>query len=129
MIRNLTCENCNIRTVTCFSNLIDEDLEELNNCKVTTLYKRGQIIFHEGMLPTGLYCLNSGKIKISKHGVDGKEQIVRFVLEGGLLGVRSLLGGRSYSASAATLEESVVCYINHKTFFEICIKYPQISLI
>jgi len=127
MIRNLTCENCNIRTVTCFSNLIDEDLEELNNCKVTTLYKRGQIIFHEGMLPTGLYCLNSGKIKISKIGIDGKEQIVRFVTQGGLLGIRALLGGRKYSASATTLEDSVVCYINSKVFFKMSIRYPEIS--
>ena len=79
------------------------------------------------MMPTGIYCLHSGKIKISKRGNDGKEQIVRFVLEGGLLGIRSLMGGRKYSASATTLEESVVCYIDQKTFFKLTTKYPHIS--
>jgi len=127
MIQDLSCSNCDIRSIACFADLLKEDLDELDRNKISTVYRKGQIIFHEGMNPTGLYCLNKGKIKISKHGVDGKEQIVRFVLEGGLLGVRSLVGGRSYSASATTLEESVVCYINQKTFFEICIKYPQIS--
>ena len=127
MIQDLSCGKCDIRAITCFADLLKEDLDELGRNKISTFYRKGQVIFHENMQPTGLYCLNKGKIKISKHGVDGKEQIVRFVLEGGLLGVRSLLGGRAYSASGTTLEDSIVCYINKKTFFEICIKYPQIS--
>ena len=92
MIQDLSCTNCEIRAIACFADLMQEDLDELDRNKISTIYRKGQIIFHEGMHPTGLYCLNKGKIKISKHGVDGKEQIVRFVLEGGLLGVRSLLG-------------------------------------
>lgn len=127
MIRDLSCNNCMVRSVTCFSNLDEEDLQEITDTKVSTVYKKGQTIFHEGMLPTGLYCLNAGKIKISKIGIDGKEQIVRFVTKGGLLGIRALLGGRKYSASATTLEESVVCYINKKVFFKMSINYPEIS--
>jgi CRP-like cAMP-binding protein len=127
MLQDLSCKQCDVRTITCFSNLFKDDMDLLDSNKISTIYKKGQIIFHEGMLPTGLYCLNKGKIKIVKHGVDGKEQIVRFVLEGGLLGIRSLMGGRKYSASAVTLEDSVVCYINKKTFFDISIKYPEIS--
>jgi CRP-like cAMP-binding protein len=91
------------------------------------MYKRGQIIFYEGMMPTGIFCLSRGKIKISKRGIDGKEQIVRFVVNGGLLGIRALLGGRKYSASATTLEDSVVCFISKETFFKISDRNPQIS--
>jgi len=104
-----------------------DDIDELVDRKISTIYKKGQTIFYEGMMPTGLYCLNRGKIKIAKQGNDGKEQIVRFVLEGGLLGVRSMMGGRKYSASATTLEESIVCYIDQKTFFKLTTKYPHIS--
>jgi CRP/FNR family transcriptional regulator len=95
--------------------------------KISTVYKKGQTIFYEGMMPTGVYCLQKGKIKIVRHGSDGKEQIVRIVLEGGLLGIRSLMSGIRYSASAATLEESVVCYVDKKTFFKLSTKYPHIS--
>jgi len=104
-----------------------DDIGELIDKKISTVYKKGQTIFYEGMMPTGIYCLNSGKIKIAKQGADGKEQIVRFVLEGGLLGIRALMGGRKYSASATTIEESVVCYIEQKTFFKLSTKYPHIS--
>jgi CRP/FNR family transcriptional regulator len=107
--------------------LSKEDLEEGNRVKVSNIYKKGQIIFYEGMNPSGVYCVNKGKVKISKIGVDGKEQIVRFVLDGGLLGIRSLLGDRTYTASATTLEDSAVCFINKETFLEVLAKYPEIK--
>ena len=127
MLQDLDCGKCFVRSSTCFSDLMPDDIGELVEKKISTVYKKGQTIFYEGMMPTGIYCLHSGKIKISKRGNDGKEQIVRFVLEGGLLGIRSLMGGRKYSASATTLEESVVCYIDQKTFFKLTTKYPHIS--
>ena len=127
MLRNLNCHNCNTLDLTCFSILNKEDLEEVNRVKVSNIYKKGQIIFYEGMNPTGVYCINKGKVKISKIGFDGKEQIVRFVQDGGLLGIRSLLGDRSYTASATTLEDSIVCFINKETFVEILAKYPEIK--
>ena len=127
MLEDIDCRNCVIRSSTCFSDLMPDDIDELVERKITTVYKKGQTIFYEGMMPTGLYCLNSGKIKIARRGTDGKEQIVRFVLEGGLLGIRAMMGGRKYSASATTLEESIVCYIEQKTFFTLTKKYPDIS--
>lgn len=126
MIRNLNCHNCSTLDLTCFSILQKEDLAEVNRVKVPNRYKKGQIIFYEGMNPTGVYCVNKGKVKISKIGFDGKEQIVRFVLDGGILGIRALLGDRPYSATATTLEDSVVCFINRETFSEVLTKYPEI---
>lgn len=127
MINELDCIGCLIRSHTCFADLDTADLGLMNVSKVTNMYKRGQIIFYEGMMPTGIFCLNRGKIKISKRGIDGKEQIVRFVVEGGLLGIRALLGGRKYSASATTLEDSIVCFISKETFFRIAEKNPKIT--
>lgn len=127
MITDLDCLNCLVRPGTCFAGLNENDLELLTRSKVSNMYKRGQIIFYEGMMPTGIFCLSKGKIKISRRGIDGKEQIVRFVVKGGLLGIRALLGGRKYSASATTLEDSVVCFISKETFFKISENNPQIS--
>lgn len=127
MIRDIKCNNCRAREINCFFNLPDDDLCELSRAKVTTIYKKGQTIFYEGMEPTGIYCLNKGRIKISKNGLDGREQIVRLVVEGDLLGIRALLGGRVYFASATTLDDCIVCYISKMTFFRLKLKYPEIS--
>lgn len=127
MVKNLDCSNCLIRPSTCFNTLSEKDILSINGNKLSTLYKKGQVIFHEGRVPTGIYCLKSGKIKISKIGIDGKEQIVRFVLPGNLLGIRALISGREYRASASTLEDSVVCFITKNAFFGIITRYPEIS--
>ncbi|MCD4684187.1 MAG: Crp/Fnr family transcriptional regulator [Bacteroidales bacterium] len=121
------CSSCKAREKSCFSRLGLPDLDFLNSNKVTTFYKKGQTIFHAGRQPTGIFCLYNGKIKISKLGFDGKEQIVRFVLSGQLLGIRALLTGRSYMAFASTLEDSTVCYISKEYFFKITEKYPEIK--
>lgn len=125
--KDLDCTNCIIRPKSCFNVLTEHDLVEMNASKIGTFYKKGQIIFHEGRMPAGIFCLKSGKVKISKLGPDGKEQIVRFVLPGYLLGIRALISGRSYMATAATIEDAVVCFIDSKTFFTITSKYPEIS--
>lgn len=121
------CSQCEARKKSCFSKLAKPDLDFLNKQKVSTFYKKGQNIFYASRTPTGIFCLLNGKIKISKLGSDGKEQIVRFVLPGQLLGIRALLTGRSYKAFATTLEDSTVCYIDKDSFKKITEKYPDIS--
>jgi CRP-like cAMP-binding protein len=121
------CSQCKAREKSCFKKLAKTDLDFLNANKVSTFYKKGQNIFYAGRTPTGIFCLLSGKIIISKIGFDGKEQIVRFVLPGQLLGVRALLTDRSYRAFATALEDSTVCYINKGSFFKISDKYPEIN--
>jgi CRP-like cAMP-binding protein len=44
------------------------------------------------MIPKGIFCLRSGKIKVSKIGADGKEQITHLIHAGQNLGHRALFG-------------------------------------
>lgn len=127
MFSDTDCLKCSMRPMSCFDTLNKVELDILNKGKVITFYKKGQIVFHSGRAPAGLFCLKSGKVKISKIGIDGKEQIVRFVLPGGLLGIRAFLAGRKYMASATTLEDSLVCFFDRKTFSKITTRNPLIS--
>ena len=124
---NRDCRKCTIKPRSIFADIHDCDLEEMDSKKITTLYKKGQCIFYAGQSPIGIYCLNEGYVKIAKIGKDGKEQIVRFATHGGLLGIRALIGGRKYSATSTAIEDSMVCFINKKTFFKLTLKYPKIA--
>lgn len=114
--RDLDCRNCSKRFTSVFCKSENDSLEAINEQKVCTPYKKGNYIFHEGMRPQGVFCVNYGKIKLSKLGEDGKEQILRLVKPGDLLGYRSLLGEESYNASAIVMEESGVCFIPKELF-------------
>jgi len=127
MIELPICTNCKVLSESYFNILDKPDLIDLSIAKTASLYSKGQTVFFEGKTPTGIYCLNSGKVKIFKSGIDGKEQIVRIVTPGNFIGIRSLLGNQNYSASATTLEDSFICFINKQVFFHLLKKYPRLS--
>lgn len=121
------CRHCPTRTLTCFENIPPEDVEALSANKYSKVFKKGQIIYHEGQKPTGVYCMSEGKVKIYRLGPDGKEHIVRFAIPGDLFGLRTLIGGGVYSTSSTAIEDSVVCLIPKPLFFRIITRYPEIS--
>jgi len=122
-----SCESCLSRLNNVFNSLDDSQVNELALDKSCNIYKKGQLIFYEGNRPTGLYCVNHGKIKIFQTGEEGKEQILRLAKEGDILGYRSLISGEPYSASGAVMEDATVCYIPRKTFFELLQKNSELS--
>jgi CRP/FNR family transcriptional regulator len=122
-----SCADCATRISSCFSVLNDDDVRLLDITKETTIFSKGQNIFYSGRTPTGVYCLFNGKVKMSRTGADGKEQIVRFVLPGKLLGIRAFLSNCTYSSTATVLEESTICYIPKELFEYFQSKYPSIT--
>ena len=114
----ISCEECKARGSSPFSVLCGEKLSEITQAKSCTLYKKGQILFHEGTRPLGVFCVNKGKIKVYKIGFDGKEQIINIVGEGTLLGYKAMLAEESYSVSAETLEDCTICFLSRSNFLE-----------
>jgi len=121
------CGECAVRFLTYFNLLNPEDLLELSIEKTSTVYKKGQNIFYEGTNPNGLYCLNSGRVKIFRNGNDGKEQIIRFVSPGDIFGVKSLIEGKKYTTTACAIEDSIVCFIGNRRMFHLFLKYPNMT--
>lgn len=122
------CAHCASRHKSIFCDLHAQELEELEYAKGCTNFKKGQIIFSEHGWPLGLYCINSGKIKLSHAGADGKDQIVRLARDGDVLGYRALLSGDRYSNSAIALDDSNVCFIPKEVFFKLIEKNAALSL-
>mgnify|MGYP000347595332 CR=1 FL=1 len=123
----LSCQDCTNNSST-FSCLSSEEKDELSVDKGNNFYKKGQTIFYEGNHPHGLYCIHSGKVKISKLGEEGKEQILRLAGKAETLGYRALLGNEPYKATATALEDSYVCYLSKRQFFELITKNNNLCL-
>ncbi len=117
--QNPLCESCKSRIESVFCKLTDEELTGLSIQKQCNYYQKGQTIFNEGNSPTGLYCINKGKVKISQAGSEGKEQIIRLAKDSDILGYRALISGEAYSATASVIEDSKICLIPKTVFYEI----------
>ena len=88
-----TCQSCAQRFTSVFCKAKQEFIAEINEQKICNIYKKGQTLFNEGSYPFGVYCINDGKVKLSHLGDDGKEQIIRLLRGGDVLGYRALLSG------------------------------------
>lgn len=122
------CSECESFEKSMFCSLHFGDEKLLSDNKIYNQYHKGQIIFHEGYQPQGLFCIYSGKVKIHKMGADGREQIVRFATQSNIIGYRSLLSGEKYFASATAIEDTVVCYFPKNVFTEIISKSQPLAL-
>lgn len=102
---------CEARHLSVFDKLQDEELATLDDKKGCGFYRKNQVIFNEGSHSNGLYCVNKGQIKISKTGVDGREQIIHFAKKGDVMGYRALLSGETFAATATAIDDSTICFI------------------
>ncbi|MDR6560263.1 MULTISPECIES: Crp/Fnr family transcriptional regulator [Arcicella] len=110
------CNNCEFKNSSLFKNCSHDELNHINDSKCFNTYKKGQVIFHEGNRPLGLFCVFNGKVKVSRLGSDGKEQVIRLVKKGDTLGYRSLIENTKYSASAIALDDTQACFISATEF-------------
>lgn len=112
-----SCISCKSRHRSIFCKLSETELNDFDRQKQCIVFKKGQTIFHENSFPTGIYCINEGKVKIVHIGSDGKDQIVRLTMNGDIIGYRALLSGDQYTANAIAIEDTKVCFIPKETFF------------
>ena len=101
-----------------FAGLPESDLEILMARKTEGVYKKGEIIFREGIYPSGIYYVIDGKVKKYKVDAEGREQIIYVANSGELLGYHAILSSENYTDSAAVLEESTIAFIPREDFLE-----------
>ena len=121
-----SCDNCK-NSKDFFCNLSEPEKQIISEKKGDNFYKKGQVIFYEGNHANGLFCLYDGKVKLTKLGKDGKEQIIRFSKDGDILGYRSLLSNEPYHATATAMEDSYICTISKEKFLTVIEDNPKLS--
>lgn len=122
------CQFCNFHAKSAFAGMSKEGLDELSHLKTCVSYRKGQVIMNEGARPQGVYCIHRGKVKLYTMGTEGKEQIIKFLTNGELIGYRSILSDEPISASATALEDTFACYIPKSSFFKVIEDNPKFSL-
>ena len=105
------CHQCIIREFNSFKSLEREELMHLSDTKSEVTFKKGQVIFTEGSSLNGVFCVKSGKCKLSKLNSNGKEQIVKFMKDGDMLGYRSVIADEPVTLTVTALDDMQACFI------------------
>ena len=111
-----------------FKGLNQKDKETLAQHHSLIIIKKGQFLFREGEKPRGLVCLASGKVKVFKVGVGGREQVIKMMRQQGFIGYKALFSDNPWSFSATAIEDSAICIFEKSTFVKTLKKNPDIAL-
>ncbi|WP_136481933.1 Crp/Fnr family transcriptional regulator [Cognatitamlana onchidii] len=122
------CEQCIIKQFNSLKALTKDELVRISGCKTSKKIKKGEIIFEEGEVLNGVYCVRDGICKLSKLSENGKDQIVKMVVKGQLLGQRSLISEESSNLQATALNDMEVCFIPKSEIFADLQKNSKFSL-
>ncbi len=105
------CEQCIIKQFNSLKALTKDELMRISSCKTSRIVKKGETIFNEGETINGVFCVKDGVCKLSKLSENGRDQIVKLISKGDLMGQRSLVGNESANLSAVALSDMEVCFI------------------
>lgn len=71
-------------------------------------YKKNEVIYSEKDAPEFLWCLVKGKVKKTKEGIGGRQQIIRLIRPVQYFGYRAFFAGEPYVSSASAFEQSTI---------------------
>jgi CRP-like cAMP-binding protein len=122
------CESCIIKEFNSLKSLTRDELMRVSACKTGKFYKKGQVIFEEGETLNGVYCVRDGVCKLTKLSENGKDQVVKLVVKGDLLGKRSLVSDQKTNLSAVALNDMEMCFIPKSEIMDDLSKNPKFTM-
>jgi CRP/FNR family transcriptional regulator len=123
-----SCAVCSTRASGIFCDLTHARLTELDEMRQSSIYPDGAVVFMESDEPRGVYCISSGRVKLSTSSADGRTMIIGIASAGDILGVRAALSGKPHDLTAETLEPTQFCFIKKSDFLSFLNQNGEVSL-
>ena len=117
-----------LRHVSIFNGLTETELQFLAERAVPRTYSKGELLFTEGDPCTGLFVVETGKVRIFKSSPNGREQILTVEGPGSSVAELPLFDGGNYPASTAAVGEARIYFISRQDFHALCLVHPQVPL-
>jgi len=102
-----------------FANLPESDLESLCALAHFQTKERGSLLFSAGEIAEGFFVIASGRVKIYKLSVDGKERILHIVHSGDAFAEAAIFGDGLYPAFAETLSPVELVFLPGREFLDL----------
>jgi len=111
-----------------FRGLTEKQLDLMAEVFPRKRYDPSQIIFSEGEPAAGFYILLSGRLKIYKLSLEGKEQILHIIEPGEPFAEVALFSETRFPAYAEAIEKSEVMFLSRNAFRQLIGNDPTIAM-
>ena len=120
-------EEC-VRSIPLLSSLSEKQAQEISEGVSTQRVKKGDFLFRQGQKADRLYIICTGKVKLVKPQIDGKEQILYILTSGDFFGAFNLLKEDRLQYNAIALEDTNVSTLAKSEFDKVILLDPTITL-
>ena len=117
-----------LKLIPLFSELKEEDLEQIAKMTVRQVYKKDNMVLIEEEVGSTMFVILNGRVKISRISDEGREVILSILVDGDFFGEMSILDGQTRSANAVTLEDTELLIIRRENFLLMLHSYPQVAI-
>ena len=126
------CHHCDshascLDIVPIFASLSLEEKAEIAEISSSRTYEKGEMIYSAGDEGGTLFVLYTGRAKLFRLNISGKEQVLRLVEPGEFFGELSLFSSVPLTDYAQALEETTMCIVQGERLKELMRKYPSIA--
>lgn len=128
VVVNATATLADVRNVRFFDSVPDEAVLQICEHLLVRTFAAREFVISEGDVARGMYVLRSGKARIFRTGVDGREQSLRLLSPGQSFGEVPVFDGGPSPASVETLEPSEVVLFPTTVVNEVVRRYPDVAL-
>src|SRR6478672_5543053 len=117
-----------LRHVSIFNGLTETELQFLAERAVPRTYSKGELLFTEGDPCTGLFVIETGRVRIFKSSPSGREQVLTVEGPGSSVAELPVFDGGNYPASTSAADKARVYFISKQDFHALCLVHPQVPL-
>ena len=109
----------NFKSQSILKSIPSEDHDRLCVNMTVESYNKGDVIFKEGAVPSGIFYIQKGIVKKYKVDRDGREQIIYVAGSTELIGYHAILAEDRYPDSATAIEDCIIAFIPKEDFLEV----------
>jgi CRP/FNR family transcriptional regulator len=117
-----------VAEVELFEGLSDQEVKALADIAVIRDCPRGQDIFHEGEAAQGFFAVASGRVRIFKTALSGKEHILHVFGPGQAFAEVAVFQGGTYPANAQAMEDSRILFFPRAAFKNLIKTHPELGM-
>src|SRR6059058_5297440 len=110
-----------------FSDLEQEDLEQLAQVAVPRSYEAGEVVFREGDTGDTCYLVRSGSVRVTRRHSDGRVITLAELRPGDIFGELAMFGGETRSATVEALQPTRAMAILASDVRRILLRHPDIA--
>ena len=127
-----SCHQCEshakcIEHVPIFASLNLEERIEIAEIASSRSFEKGEMVYRAGDKGGTLFVLHTGRAKLFRLNVNGKEQVLRLVEPGEFFGELSLFSSLPLTDNAQVLEATTMCTLQGERLKELMAKYASIA--